>query len=66
MHRILKHKLLAGATVAAVVAFGGGAYAATHSGTSQRQAFDCGGLGGLHRAVPHVAEPTRNGLVLRR
>src|SRR5437879_4271041 len=39
MHRILKHKLLAGATVAAVVALGGGAYAATHSGTSQRQAF---------------------------
>src|SRR5207248_11622173 len=39
MHRILKHKLLAGTTVVAVVALGGGAYAATQSGTNPRQAF---------------------------
>ncbi len=35
----LKHKVLIGATVLAVAAFAGGAYAATESSTSPRQAF---------------------------
>src|SRR5437763_15123830 len=39
MHRILKHKLLVGVTTVALVALGGGAYAATQAGTNQRQAF---------------------------
>ena len=39
MHRILRHKLLAGGAAAAVLALGGGAYAATQSGSNPRQAF---------------------------
>ena len=40
MNRIFRHKLAASATALAVVAFAGGAYAATQdSGDSQRQAF---------------------------
>ena len=39
MNGIFKHKLLIGATTAAVAAFAGGAYAASQSGTNPRQAF---------------------------
>jgi hypothetical protein len=39
MHRILRHKLLAGGAAAAVLALGGGAYAATQTGSNPRQAF---------------------------
>jgi hypothetical protein len=39
MSGIFRHKLLLGATAAAVAAFAGGAYAASQSGTNPRQAF---------------------------
>jgi hypothetical protein len=39
MHGILKHKLLIGVSAAALVALGGGAYAATQPDSSPRQAF---------------------------
>jgi ribosomal protein S20 len=39
MGAIFKHKFLIGATALGVAAFGGGAYAATQSGSSPRQAF---------------------------